>query len=331
MACSPAIIEKAESVQFDHQAMLNISISPTLRYSGVHSQVPVEGEPLGALGTLAMEFEWPHEVTNGKWLLYLTEIVTKGTTETHCVPPGDIVNLLNLTMSYQRLLSRWELSENRSKRPKRGLEDDQPHIIEPQAAITVLTRRKETYLLECSKWTARCVTFTCPLINMSTSAKIIVRSRVWNSTMLEDYNNALRIKVRGQVKLKLVTDNPAIKMESETREFIVDIDPVLEEETPYEVPFWIIIIAAVAGILLLGVISIILWKCGFFRRASRPRPRRLRLGFFKRAIYYQIMPKYYGVKNRNTERYKFNIGFQTEDAGKKPWSTNWTEMQRYYY
>ncbi|XP_020323690.1 integrin alpha-3-like [Oncorhynchus kisutch] len=190
----------------------------------MRNPVPVEGEPLGVLGTLAMEFEWPHEVTNGKWLLYLTEIVTKGTTETHCVPPGDIVNLL--------------------------------------------------YLTECSKWTARCVTFTCPLINMSTSAKIIVRSRVWNSTMLEDYNNALRIKVRGQVTLKLVTD---IKMESETREFIVDIDPVLEEETPCEVPLWIIIIAAVAGILLLGVISIILWKCGFFRRASRPRPRRLRI------------------------------------------------------
>jgi hypothetical protein len=30
----------------------------------------------------------------------------------------------------------------------------------------------------------------------------------------QDYNNALRIKVRGQVTLKLVTD---IKMESETR------------------------------------------------------------------------------------------------------------------
>jgi hypothetical protein len=43
-------------------------------------------------------------------------------------------------------------------------------------------------------------------------------------------------------------------------QFIADIDPVLEEETPYEVPLWIIIIAAVAGILLLGVISIILWK-----------------------------------------------------------------------
>lgn len=213
-----------------------------------------------------MEFEWPHEVTNGKWLLYLTEIVTKGTTETHCVLPGDIVNLLNLT-----------LSENRSKRPKRGVEDEQPHIIEPQAAITVLTRRKETYLLECSKWTARCVTFTCPLINMSTSAKIIVRSRVWNNTMLEDYNNALRIKVRGQVTLKLVTDNPTIKMESETREFIVDIDPVLGEETTYEVPLWIIIIAAVAGIPSLSYYGGVVSSGGpAGGRCTRPRPRRLR-------------------------------------------------------
>lgn len=226
--------------------------------------VAILGQPLGNMGTLAMEFEWPFEVTNGKWLLYLTEIVYKGTAETHCVPPGDVVNLLNLT-----------LSEGRSKRRKRQITlndaDDaaQARITEPQAAITLLTPRKETYLLECSKRTARCVTFTCPLLNMTNSAKIIVRSRVWNSTMLEDYSNALRVKVRGQATLKLITDKPTIKMQDETREFILDIDPVVGEETPYEVPLWIIILAAVAGILLLGIISLILWKCGFFRRASR--------------------------------------------------------------
>lgn len=62
-------------------------------------KVGVNGKPLGNLGTLVLEFEWPFEVTNGKWLLYLTEIVTKGTSETHCVPPGDVVNMLNLTVS----------------------------------------------------------------------------------------------------------------------------------------------------------------------------------------------------------------------------------------
>lgn len=38
---------------------------------------------------------------------------------------------------------------------------------------------------ECSKQTAHCVTFSCPLKNMSNHAEIKVRSRVWNSTMLE--------------------------------------------------------------------------------------------------------------------------------------------------
>ncbi|XP_041123058.1 LOW QUALITY PROTEIN: integrin alpha-3-like [Polyodon spathula] len=53
----------------------------------------------GQYGTLAVVFDWPHEVSSGKWLLYLTEIVTKGTAESHCVPKGDIVNPLNLAVS----------------------------------------------------------------------------------------------------------------------------------------------------------------------------------------------------------------------------------------
>ncbi|XP_068161196.1 integrin alpha-3b [Antennarius striatus] len=225
-------------------------------------KVDMRSHPLGNLGTLAVEFEWPFEVSNGKWLLYLTKIVVKGESEVECKPPGEIVNLLNLT-----------LSESRQTRAKRQIvvSDDanKPHIIEPQAAITLLTPRKETYLLECSKGTARCVTFTCPLLNMTDSAKIYVRSRLWNSTMLEDYANALRVTVRGQATLKLITDLPTIKMDSQTNMFTVEIEPVEGVEVPYELPLWVIISAAVAGILLLGIIILILWKCGFFQRANR--------------------------------------------------------------
>ncbi|XP_067225800.1 integrin alpha-3b isoform X1 [Chanodichthys erythropterus] len=218
-------------------------------------RVQVLGEPLGDLGTLMIDFEWPFAVTNGKWLLYLTEIVIKGASESRCVPPGKIVNYLNLT-----------LSEQGTKRSKREARSAYPHA---EASVTVLAPRKVSHLLECSKQTAQCVTFSCPLHNMSTQAEIKVRSRVWNGTLLEDYANALRVEVKGQATLRLQTDKPAIKMDNQTRQFSVNIDPVLGEELPYEVPLWIIIVAAVAGILLLGIISLILWKCGFFRRASR--------------------------------------------------------------
>ncbi|KAJ8365029.1 hypothetical protein SKAU_G00138600 [Synaphobranchus kaupii] len=221
-------------------------------------RVAVDGEPLGTMGSLELEFDWPYEVPNGKWLLYLTEIVTKGTSEIHCVPPGKIVNLLNLT-----------LSERRSSRQKREVDTTEPQSIQPQAAVTLQTAQQEYYLLDCRLGTARCVRFSCPLQNMTNMAVVIVRARVWNSTMLEDYIDASRVTVKGQATLKLVTDKPTIKMNSETRLFTLDIDPVLGQDTPYEVPLWIIILAGVAGVLLLGLIILILWKCGFFRRASR--------------------------------------------------------------
>ncbi|XP_030256135.1 integrin alpha-3b isoform X2 [Sparus aurata] len=222
--------------------------------------VNMMGQPLGDMGTLAVEFEWPFEVANGKWLLYLTKIVVMGESEVECNPPGEIVNLLNLTLS----------GGGRTRTKRQIVVDDdmnQPHIIEPQAAR--FGPHKESYLLECSKGTARCVTFTCPLLNMTDSAKIYVRSRLWNSTMLEDYNNALRVVVKGQATLKLITDKPTIKMERKTTEFSVEIEPVEGVEPQYEPPLWIIISAAVAGILLLGIIILILWKCGFFQRANR--------------------------------------------------------------
>lgn len=58
----------------------------------------MRGQVLGDMGTLALEFEWPYEVANGKWLLYLTKIVIQGNSEMECNPPGDIVNPLNLTV-----------------------------------------------------------------------------------------------------------------------------------------------------------------------------------------------------------------------------------------
>ncbi|KAK2820761.1 hypothetical protein Q5P01_023720 [Channa striata] len=285
------------------------------------------GESLGDLGTLAVEFEWPFEVANGKWLLYLTNIVVKGESETEC-NPGGVVNYLNLT-----------LPGSKPKRIKRqivvddGQEETKSRSIEPKA-ITVLAQRKDTYLLECSKGTARCVTFTCPLLNMTKSAKIYVRSRLWNSTMLEDYSNALRVVVKGQATLKLITDKPTIRMHSDTATFTVEIEPLVGVEIPYELPLWIIISAVVAGVLLLGIIILILWKCGFFQRASRREITHqwgFWLGFFKRAIYYRLMPKHQGVKIPKAERYEFNLGFQPEEPHKKYWITNWTEMQHYYY
>lgn len=57
------------------------------------------GDRLAALGTLILGLEWPYEVTNGKWLLYPTEITIHSNGSWPCQPPGNLVNPLNLTLS----------------------------------------------------------------------------------------------------------------------------------------------------------------------------------------------------------------------------------------
>ncbi|XP_019466854.1 integrin alpha-3-like [Meleagris gallopavo] len=57
-------------------------------------------------------------------------------------------------------------------------------------------------------------------------------------------------------------------MRNHTVRFSVDVDSELTEEQPPQVALWLVLVAAAAGLLLLGLIIVLLWKCGFFRRAS---------------------------------------------------------------
>ncbi|XP_043911077.1 integrin alpha-3 isoform X2 [Protopterus annectens] len=217
--------------------------------------VTLDGEPLGSVGTLMLLFEWPHEIANGKWLLYITEILMDGTSDKKCVPPGLVVNELNLTLSGR--------SETRQKREVEHMQNDSPGLV--LAASKKGPREVE---LNCQDGTANCRNFTCPLHNMTREAKVTVHARLWNSTFIEEYKDNNRVKVKAAVYLILQTDKSAIKMEMKQAIAQLIVDSEMIEEKPKEIALWIIIVAAVAGVLLLSLIILLLWKCGFFRRAS---------------------------------------------------------------
>lgn len=61
----------------------------------------------------------------------------------------------------------------------------------------------------------------------------------------------------------LRTSIPTINMENKTVWFSVDIDSDLVEELPAEIELWLVLVAVGAGLLLLGLIILLLWKCGF--------------------------------------------------------------------
>ncbi|XP_072270830.1 integrin alpha-3 isoform X2 [Pyxicephalus adspersus] len=209
------------------------------------------GEPLNNLGSLILAVEWPHEVANGKWLLYPTEVLVNTGNVTQCHPPGNVINPLNLT-----------LASGRKRR-------DTVETIAP-IDVPALQSKKEkpNTLLRCRGGGANCVRFECTLDNIQNAANVIVKARVWNSTFLEDYRQVDRVWVEGTAELYLKTDVPTINMQTHHVLFSIAIDSELEETPPAEIPLWLIIVSVGSGILLLGAIILCLWMCGFFRRAN---------------------------------------------------------------
>ncbi|XP_015269163.1 PREDICTED: integrin alpha-3 [Gekko japonicus] len=263
-------------------------------------QVTTKGESLGSLGTITLGFEWPYEASNGKWLLYPTEILVKGNENRHCEPPGHVINYLNLT-----------LLDGGKTRRKRELEAS-PNAELPVTLAASKKAKSETSL-SCSKGTSRCIWFECPLQDIGALANVIVRARVWNSTFIEDYNNFDRVKVNGQATLFLRTNTSTINMKNHTLWFSVNIDSELSEEQPAELELWLVLVSIAAGLLLLGIIVVVLWKCNFFKRTR----------------YYRIIPKYHAIRIRQEDRYQPAGGFLPAKH-KKQWVTSWQEQGRYY-
>ncbi|KFO34953.1 Integrin alpha-3 [Fukomys damarensis] len=299
-------------------------------------QVSPVGEGLAALGTLVLGLEWPYEVANGKWLLYPTEITIHANGSWPCQPPGDLVNPLNLTLSDPK---------NRPQRRRREL-DPGGEQGPPPVTLAAAKKAKSETALNCATGRARCVWLECPLPDATFTTSVTVRARVWNSTFIEDYrdfdrvkvdgwatlflrtsvpslsmeNKTLlcldyrdfdRVKVDGWATLFLRTSVPSLSMENKTTLFSVDIDSELVEELPAEIELWLVLVSVGAGLLLLGLIILLLWKCDFFKRTR----------------YYRIMPKYHAVRIREEERYPPP---GSTVPTKKHWVTSWQTRDRYY-
>ncbi|KAM7029899.1 integrin alpha-3 [Acridotheres tristis] len=217
-------------------------------------QVTTKGESLGTLGTILLGFEWPYEIPNGKWLLYPTEILVNGNDTCH--PPGGLINPLNLTL----------LQDQAPPRHRRELEA--PEAGEPPVTLATGRRPRSEAVLSCSAGTARCVWFECPLRHTQLPSSFSLRARVWNSTFIEEFRDFDRVKVSGTATLFLRSQVPTITMRNHTVRFSVDVDSELQEEQPAEIALWLVLVSVAAGLLLLGLIILLLWKCGFFRRAN---------------------------------------------------------------
>ncbi|XP_069839028.1 integrin alpha-6 isoform X2 [Dendropsophus ebraccatus] len=210
------------------------------------------GRPLKSLGTAFLEIQWPREITNGKWLLYIVKIDAKGLDKKITCQPSEEINKLKLLES-GKVRNRRELPEKQS---------------DPDGKSFSFFSDRKYMTLDCNTH-ARCVTIRCPLQGLDSNAVITIRSRLWNSTFLEEYSKMsyLDILVKASISLDTPADN--IKWTNEGYQVRVTVFPEKTQVQYSGVPWWIVLVAILAGILMLALLVFILWKCGFFKRSKQ--------------------------------------------------------------
>ncbi|XP_071966209.1 integrin alpha-6-like isoform X2 [Antedon mediterranea] len=248
-------------------AMKNVSMIGTY----VQQNWTIFNEGPGIVPEIQLDIQFPYETKNGKWLLYLTHApIIIGAANGTCLLPPNSVDELNLTVSTLPEDGSLPLKERRSKRDAIQDTNIQESPINLQQSAS-----SATMVLECGsdEATARCFTITCFIGPLKGASKtnVILNSRLWNSTFIEDYKNVdtVLIKYKGMVSIKNGTyitqkternDKHTLRMEVKR-----DFDEVIQSKP---IAWWIILCAVIGGIILLIVIILLLWKCGFFERRT---------------------------------------------------------------
>uniref|UniRef100_K7F4Y5 Integrin subunit alpha 7 n=1 Tax=Pelodiscus sinensis TaxID=13735 RepID=K7F4Y5_PELSI len=153
----------------------------------------------------------------------------------------------------------------------------------------------------------RSLVFQCPLYSCDRSAVLTAWGRLWNSTFLE-VSRGPAPRGHTAVASPATGGQPALGWGAgATLPIGTSLDP--REVVAWGVPWWIILIAVLAGMLVLGLLVSILWKLGFFKR-TRYQPA--------------AVPQYHAVKIPREERQQFHEE-KTGTIQKKEWVTDWSE------
>ncbi|KAM3878059.1 integrin alpha-7 [Diretmus argenteus] len=269
------------------------------------------GQPLKTFGSAFLNVMWPYELSNGKWLLYPASLNFEGHPDTYCTPTGT-VNPLKLHHN----ASAAEFAQAgypRAGRVGRSHPEEEGQVMTKGSVgrttpAVAASERRKSLKLDCLLGSARCVVFQCPLHSLSGQAVLKIHARLWNSSFIEDFPSVsvLELLVRANITVKSTIKHLILEDAAAQVPVMIYPEPGLVDQ--YWIPWWIILIAILAGILLLTLLVCILWKCGFFRRAQ----------------YKDKVPQYHAVKIPRQDRPQF----QTEKSGvahKKEWATHWSD------
>ncbi|XP_070694235.1 integrin alpha-5-like [Pempheris klunzingeri] len=154
----------------------------------------------------------------------------------------------------------------------------QPPAAEGPASLTSTTehliRRREAYLLPeqgnltCS--TVECWQLQCNVgqLERGASAILTVRSRLWAETFIERASKQYVLECSVQYKVDRMPYSIPPKFKPSGSKKVVTAVMWNKPDSLFSVPVWIIILAVLAGLLLLALLIYLLYKMGFFKRSD---------------------------------------------------------------
>ncbi|KAM9806298.1 integrin alpha-8 [Syngnathus typhle] len=117
-----------------------------------------------------------------------------------------------------------------------------------------------------------CLRITCVVgrLDRGQSAVVKVRSRLWAHTFLQRRNDPYILN--STVTFVVLAMPYRIQPPNLPQRTISMGTPVLwgTPDVSFAVPLWVIILAILLGLLVLAVLTLAMWKCGFFDRARPP-------------------------------------------------------------
>uniref|UniRef100_A0AC11AXD0 Integrin subunit alpha 1 n=1 Tax=Ovis aries TaxID=9940 RepID=A0AC11AXD0_SHEEP len=122
---------------------------------------------------------------------------------------------------------------------------------------------KRGTILDCSA--CKFATITCNLIP-SDMSQVNVSLILWKPTFIKAHFSSLNLTVRAELQ----SENASLVLSAgnQKRELAIQIS---KDGLPGRVPLWVILLSAFAGLLLLMLLILVLWKIGFFKRPLKKK------------------------------------------------------------
>uniref|UniRef100_A0A7N6BWJ2 Integrin alpha-2 domain-containing protein n=1 Tax=Anabas testudineus TaxID=64144 RepID=A0A7N6BWJ2_ANATE len=246
------------------------------------------GSRLTDFGTAFLKIEWPKETEQGKWLLYLMKISSTGVDNIACTPKNEINSL------------KMKPSNTRTRRAAKNTQNSD------EGTLSRLIETKKSTTLVNKSLFSKCKTITCPLQGLGSNAIITLHSRLWSGTFIE-VKKSQELNTRTLLTILMLPLYYVLQVR-------LTVFPERQHSASYGgVPWWIIVLSILLGLLLLGLLAFLLWKCGFFNHAK----------------YEDKVPSYSAVRIKREERTINPRNGDWENLEKKPWMTTWHRNEHY--